>query len=220
MKYYVYELINSLDNKPIYIGKGKNRRMFIHENRAKKQFPIKGENLKLRNKIHSIWKKDGKIKYNKIFFTDNSLEAYNKETNRILEIGIVNLCNLVIYPFTPEDAYKRKSAQMVGKRHSELTKDKIRRSLVGHFVSEETRIKMKLKKIGKLNPCSEQKRINISNSLKPVGGWKDVISPNGEKFSVNILSDFCRTHDLCVSGLSELLNGKKHSYKGWSVSLI
>lgn len=36
MKYYVYELINSLTNSPIYVGKGTSGRMYMHEYYAKK----------------------------------------------------------------------------------------------------------------------------------------------------------------------------------------
>lgn len=146
MIYYVYELINSLDDKVFYVGKGKGRRMYIHENRANRVLLTKGENKKLRNKIHSIWNKNGSIKYNQIYFTNCSLDAYNKETDRIKEIGLKNLCNLIIYPFTPEAAYNKRSKEMMGTKHSEYTKNKIRNSLLGHIVSEETRNKIRLKK--------------------------------------------------------------------------
>lgn len=69
--------------------------------------------------------------------------------------------------------------------------------------------------MGKSNPCSEQKRISISNSLKPVGGFKQVKSPTGKIMDIGILSDFCKINNLTISSLSELLHGKIKKYKGW-----
>ena len=218
MKYYVYELINSLDNKPFYVGKGNRRRMRVHECRAKKNKMIIGENKKLRNKIISILSNGGKIIYNQIFFTDDNDYAFIKETERIKEIGIENLCNVYISPPTKEEIYKLRSFYMMGKKLSEATKQKIKQSLKGHVISEETKQKISNTKKGKkTGACSQLRKEKISMAHKPIGGWKSLISPSGEIISVYSISDVCRKYGLNPPSITELYQGKHSHHHGWKV---
>ena len=215
MKYYVYELINSLDNKPFYVGKGTGNRMFVHEHRAKRNHVEAHENRHLRNKILSIWNNGGKIIYNQIFFTDNDMDAYKKETERIEEIGLKELCNVYIAPPTPEELYKLRARQMLGKRCSEETRQKISNTLMGHPVSDKTRKKIGDKQRGKTRPCSERRRISIAKSKMPVGGFPHIMSPSGQQVEITVLTDFCKTYGLRVSNMSDVLHGRAKSHKGW-----
>ena len=217
MKYYVYELINSLNNKPFYVGKGTGNRMFVHEHRAKRNHIEPNENRHLRNKILSIWNNGGTVIHNQIFFTDNDMDAYKKETERIEDLGINTLCNVYLAPPTPEVLYKLRAKQMLGRQLSETTKQKISNTLMGHLVSDKTRRKIGDGQRGKKRPCSEMRRKSIAASKKPMNGFPDMVSPSGERVSINILTDFCKTHGLRVSNMSDLLHGRAKSHKGWKI---
>ena len=101
MKHYVYSLINPIDNKTIYIGKGSARRMYDHlkntltyikKNNNKTR---RGCNHKLLNKIASILNQGFKdVLYETLLETDDENEAYLFEEKIINEIGLENLCNL------------------------------------------------------------------------------------------------------------------------------
>lgn len=219
MTHYVYELIDPINNKVFYVGKGSGRRMYVHEHRAKRPHSEINENKKLRNKIKSILNNDKSVVYNQIFFTENSVEAYECESKRIIELGLDNLCNRFIFPPVMEDVYKIISMRNMGHIISAETKLKIKKSLMGHTVSENTRRKMSECKKGKKNPCSEFRRQMIAKSKMPIGGFPDVISPDGKKYSINILSDFCREHNLRTSTMSELFSKKHKHHKGWILAL-
>lgn len=217
MKYYVYELINPIDNHVFYVGKGSGNRMYVHEKRAKRSHSELNENKKLRNKIKSILNSGDEIVYKQIFFTDNAIEAYTKESERIQELGLNNLCNRFIFPPTADEIYKIISMRLKGHITSEKTKEKIRNSLIGHEVSEKTRQKISNSQLGKKRPCSELRRLKIAKSRKPKDGYKDVVSPEGVRHSIDVMSIFCKTHGLNAPTMSELMKGKYKSYKGWRI---
>lgn len=90
-EFYTYELIDSRNNEVFYIGKGIYSRMYAHANAVKNN---RHYNNKLKNKILSIFKNDGKVLYNKIFAVDEQ-SAFDKEIELIKqrrEEGC-NLCN-------------------------------------------------------------------------------------------------------------------------------
>ena len=78
MKYYVYQLIDSLTGRVFYIGKGQADRMYQHEKDARKP----GNAYKL-NKIRSIWRKGGKVECRKIGLFANEQQAYEWESELI-----------------------------------------------------------------------------------------------------------------------------------------
>lgn len=219
MKYYVYELVNSLTGKIFYVGKGSGNRMYVHEHRARRNHAEINENRKLRNKILSIWNKGGTVIHNQIFHTNNDMEAYNKETDRIKEIGIENLCNVFISPPTPSELYHLRSLQMRGQIVSEEIRKKISKTLMGHSVSQTTRQKISERTKGVPRPCTESKRILIANARRPKNGFPKLISPNGELVSIIILTDFCKTYGLRISAMSDLLHGRVKSCKGWRIHI-
>ena len=93
MQYYVYELIDPNTNKPFYIGKGSKLRMYYHAKEVQRN-RIPNNNKHLFNKINKIFKFGLKIKYKKIYLTENEDDAYQKEMDRINNIGLINLCNI------------------------------------------------------------------------------------------------------------------------------
>lgn len=218
MRYYVYELISSLDNLPFYIGKGSGRRMYVHEHRAKRLHAEPNENLRLRNKIKSIWKRGGIVHHHKIFETDDDELAYAYETNRINEIGLENLCNIALVPFTSAEVYRMLSERRRGKSLSKETRLKISKTLSGHDVSEQTRQKISDTQKGKSKgPCSETRRKAISASRKTIE-YPLVMSPDSKVYRVDVLSEFCNQHNLRSSSMSEVLHGKRKTHRGWRVA--
>lgn len=89
--FYVYRLISSIDNKPIYIGKGKNQRMYNHKRAA---LLNKHDNKKLERKILKIIESGGDIICEKIVENLSEHEALEIEKQTIKQIGLLNLCNL------------------------------------------------------------------------------------------------------------------------------
>lgn len=215
MKHYVYELINPSDNKVFYVGKGSGNRMYVHEHRAKRNHTEINENIKLRNKIKSILNRGDKIVCRQIFFSNSAEEAYKHETNRIIELGLENICNKFIFPPSSEEIYKIISMRLKGHTTSDETKEKIRNSLMGHPVSAKTRKKIGDQQRGKKRPCSENRRQSIARAKRPNEGFPTVISPSGECFTIDILSDFCKQHGLHLPGMSDLFHNRAKSHKGW-----
>jgi len=94
MKYYVYLLKDPTNLKPFYVGKGSKYRMYIHEKRFNKGIKS-NNNSSLYFKIKEIKENNLEILYEKVFFTDDEIQAYDKETEIIKEIGLENLTNLL-----------------------------------------------------------------------------------------------------------------------------
>jgi hypothetical protein len=202
-----------------YIGKGKDKRMYTHVRRVRKG-KIPNKNKHLFHKIRQILN-DGynDIVYKQIFFTDNDEEAYEKETERMKQIGIENLCNLIYPTYRNEMSYKLFSEKMKGHITKEEVKQKISQSLKGHVISEETKQKIsKTKKGKKTGECSQLRKEKISMAHKPMGGWKSLISPGGEIVPIDTISNFCRKYGFYVSAISELLSGKHSHHHGWKVA--
>lgn len=217
MKYYVYELKNSLNNSTFYVGKGSGRRMYVHEFRAKRDHIEVNENRKLRNKIKSIWSSGGNVLYDQVYFTDDAQDAYQYESQRIMDIGLENLCNRFIFPPTSDEIYNLISMRNKGHITSEETKEKIRKTLMGHSVSKETRKKISESQRGRKRPCSQSRKEKIALAKRPLNGYKEVVSPAGQRYSIGILSDFCREHNLHLPGMCGVLKGYAKSHRGWRV---
>lgn len=81
MEYYVYVLKDG--DKPFYVGKGSNNRMYEHYRRAKRT-KIKSPVL---DKIRQMINNNLDVVYEKVFITENELDALNFEVAKIKEIG-------------------------------------------------------------------------------------------------------------------------------------
>lgn len=89
--YYVYQLIDSRDNKVFYVGKGKKNRIDCHEKEA-----IKGVQSYKCNKIRSIWDDGHKVIKQKVAYFNDEKFAYIHEADLIAEHGIENLTNVTL----------------------------------------------------------------------------------------------------------------------------
>ena len=165
-RFYVYELVNSLDGKVFYVGKGSNNRLNHHVRNARKR--ISEGNLRKMRKILSIEKLGGKVFAEKLIENLSERDAFDIEELTIRRYGLENLTNL--------------SYGGEGCHHTDETKKKIKQSKLnsdwrpteewlkhnseahkGHIVTEETRKKISNKQKGKV--LLEEHRLKISQAL-------------------------------------------------------
>jgi hypothetical protein len=183
MKFYIYCLISSLDDKVFYVGKGSGKRMYSHVRIAKSNGVNRKSNPHLYNKISKILSEGGNILYDVVFKSDDEKEIYEKEKEFINNIGIENLTNLreggiggLIGEWS-EDRKNKLSLSKMGKPRSDETKEKIRNTLKGvptgrsywkgKSLSEETKEKMRKSGKGKnKGPISEKRRLAIIEGIR------------------------------------------------------
>lgn len=188
-EYYTYAYLRE-DRTPYYIGKGQNRRAYSRNHRV---------NLPPRDRIIIL----------KRF--DNEDDAYKHEEYMIFVLGckyndtgiLQNLCNggrnnTTGYKHSLKECKKRSERMMNNKVWS------------GRNHSDET--KRKLSKARKGKPLSEEhiKKLKKSHSLT----WR-VVSPTGEEFVVQNLTQWCRDNNLNPSPFYQ-----KQPHKGWRASKI
>lgn len=115
-KWYVYELVDPRTDAVFYVGKGQAHRINDHE------WEAKGANTSHKcNKIRSIWASGFEIGKRKIAQFWDEQAAYECEAERIADIGLENLTNVLpggmvgsyertiverYKPLTPKDAMK------------------------------------------------------------------------------------------------------------------
>lgn len=89
-RWYVYELIDPRSNTVFYVGKGQKGRVNQHEEDARK-----GVISHKCNKIRAIWNDGHQICKRKIALFWDEIAAYECEADRINEIGLHNLTNVM-----------------------------------------------------------------------------------------------------------------------------
>lgn len=86
--FYVYLLKEN--GIPFYVGKGKQSRMYSHISSARRN----NKRSPVLDKIRQMLSNNIKLEYEKVYFSEDSQDAYNKEIEWIKKIGIENLKNL------------------------------------------------------------------------------------------------------------------------------
>lgn len=174
-KWYVYQLIDPQNSEIFYIGKGQKYRMYSHEYDVKNNKPPNRNNWNLFRRIKNILDNGLYITYEKIFHTDNELEAYEFEQSKIIEMGIDNLCNI----FTGRtQMYSGDKHWNFGRKWSNEVKEKIRKSKTGQKHSEETKKTMSLKLSGRNHylygkKISSEVRLKMSQKHADFNGQKN-----------------------------------------------
>lgn len=147
MKYYVYELIDSKDSKPFYVGKGSGLRYSKHISLARHH---KHYNKHLENKIWNIWNNNELVISRTVFESDNEEEVFIKENELIKKYGLENLCNLEI-----GDRHR-----FNGFKHSEETKKILKSKNIKRFNNPLERLKVSLGGINRFKNVEERNRIS------------------------------------------------------------
>jgi group I intron endonuclease len=126
--FYVYSLINPINNKIFYIGMGSGKRMYVHEQKAKHNKPF-NNNWKLFREIKDILDNGFNVQYTIIADHLSQTDALLLESAKIKEVGIENLCNLNFGG----------TGRPIGYKHSPETRQKIATSNTGKIKSTETK---------------------------------------------------------------------------------
>ncbi len=217
--YYVYILIDPITGIPFYVGKGQKKRMYQHIKDVKRGRIPNRTNTKLGNKIKKILSSGNKVKYKKIFITENEQEVYDKEKTLIAEIGLKNLCNLTeggdgyIGIRFSEDHRQKISMAHKGKILSEITKKRISESvkktlstedvkskMIGRKLSDKTRHKMRLAKIGNTHHLGHTHTDKTKEKISKIHKGKTVSDETKKKIGIT-----CR-----LKFLKQRQQGKKH----------
>jgi hypothetical protein len=200
--------------EPFYIGKGTGNRCYDHF----KPSQIKRcKNPHLCRKIVKIKKMGEKVIVQKIKTGITEKECFKLEIKLINLLGKSNnngiLTNIYDggYGKTKSLETKQKISQSVkkwhqqnispclGKKHSEKTRKKISKARKGLRLTKEWKQKI-----------SQTKCFKKTGSL-----WYTTISPQGLKFKVLGLPDFCKKHNLCPAHMSAVANKNRKHHKGW-----
>lgn len=163
-RYYVYEIVDPRDDKVFYVGKGQDKRMYIHFNRVKSGHEL--NNKHLTNKLKQLLTENLKPIYNKVFESNDEYEAFGKEIELIAFYNKSNLCNLT-------DGGEGQSGRIPSKQ----TIEKIRNKAIERcksieyrkMISEKTKEAMdepKFKEEFLKRVKSEDSRKNISEKTK------------------------------------------------------
>ena len=99
----MYELIDPRSDTVFYVGKGQKSRLDQHEEEAKR-----GAISHKCNKIRSIWRDGCQVGKRKIALFWDEAAAYQCEADRIDEIGLCNLTNVVPGSIPLLDSIERK----------------------------------------------------------------------------------------------------------------
>lgn len=155
--FYVYYLISPIDNEVFYVGMGSGKRMYVHEQKAKRGI-ASNNNYKLFRKIKEILNTEMTINYVVIAENLTQEDALKLENTKIQEIGLNRLCNLNMGA----------TGRPVGYKHSMETKEKIAKSNTGKIKSAQTKKLIGESKKGNKNMLgkvhSDKTKIKISKS--------------------------------------------------------
>ena len=195
--YYCYILINSITNKPFYVGKGTGRRMYMHQWMSENKNHY---NKHLENTINMILKNGGKIIYNVILESNLESECLSKEIEMINVIGNKNLCNLTDggdgisgYKHTEKT---KSDLSIKNFNMSDETKDKIRQSTIKRFSDPDERLRIsKLTKLGmtpEIRKCMSDLKKGKTPPNKGNDSRKTCVCCNcGEDFLTYVEKKYC-----------------------------
>jgi hypothetical protein len=154
--FYVYELRDETGTT-FYVGKGSGRRMYQHKYKAKA-----GEDTPRAQRIRDILARGGGIAPVIVFRTADESEAYTQERRFITMHGRANLTNQTdggcgIRNVTPAVRAKMAAARL-GKKASEVTRQRQREAKLGTHHSKKTKAKIAAYQRGSKHPWASLPR--------------------------------------------------------------
>ena len=97
----------------------------------------------------------------------------------------------------------------------EIIREKQKKSKLGTKLSEESRKKISISKIGKkMKKRSEEHSEKISNLKSKTWVFKDI---NGKEITIFNLSKFCRENKLSHGNMIMVFNGIRKKHKGYTI---
>lgn len=227
--FYVYALINPLDNEPFYIGKGTGSRAKRHEyNVIHNGTHFNPGVLTL---ITAILEQNEKVIINYIAEQLSHSEAALKEIEIIKKYGRLNnktgiLCNLT-------DGGEGSTGRIFN--HTEETKSKIGKTLKNRIISEETKKlmsratagrykgrvlteewkrKLSISRLGKTHTEESKHLMSLihSGNKNPAAKTYLLKTPEGEEIIIKSLKTFCRDNNLNYDYLR-----RDRIFNGWQV---
>lgn len=156
--FYVYVLARP-SGKPFYVGKGKDARVFYHEQEARS-----GHKCHKCNVIRKIWRNGGEVQRYTVFTTDDEQEAFKYEKELIALYGRSNLCNQTDggegSSNYPEEARAKKSASL----KKALSDPERKAKMVEHIKRQWQDPKARAKRINSIKQRSQDPKVRAKRS--------------------------------------------------------
>ena len=225
-RFYVYLWLRHKNSKhgpmlsPYYVGKGSGNRAFNAKQRRVK--PPK-------DRSYIVFAQEG--------LTEQ--EAFDLERYYIALYGRKDLGTGILGNFTnggegasglrlSQEARNKISRAHTGRIVSQETRDKLSRASIGHqhFLgkshTQEARAKISLANRGKQHflgkTHTQEVRYKIAQAR--LRYLYELISPSGDIYITDNLTDFARQHDLSQGNLVNVIHGKRKSHKGWTGKIV
>lgn len=162
MKFYVYELVNPINNKVFYVGKGTSSRAKLHQLNIKNGKPDVTNNTEKGRIIRSILDGGMDVRINIVYESDDEPSCYDVESELINSYGIYNLTNIQ----SSKNAGKLSELVKNGLNSSEINKNRLE-----YIKTDEYRMKCRENNLGPKNPCygakwNDTQRENITKANK------------------------------------------------------
>lgn len=237
-KFYVYALLDPrkagkfcygeyhFNYEPFYIGKGCNYRMYAHAcaselNRDRNPFKKRKINkiLKLGLEIISVKIKSNMAEADALLFEEKLIKIIGRHNSKT---GPLTNCDDggTNGPIMTEEIkhkisvaqterYKTEKHPWIGRKHSEISKEKIKKN---HWKGG-----FKMSEIGKEKISQAMKGRKILSSCNTYLAT----DPSGNKIDINSgLKQFCKENNLALSCVRRVLSGDRTHHKHWSFTKI
>lgn len=207
----------SFDYEPFYVGKGTGCRANVHMQEGQIKNPY---NSYKSNKIKNILAAGLQPVITKISKDVSEQIAFNIEIYLISIIKMKHnggpLTNLNEGGMGSSKSEETKRKISVAKKES-YASGKVIHPMLGKHHKPETIEMFKIQRTGKKLTAQQKDKLSLIHREKKPPNTQDwhLISPEGEKFSVYGLGEFCRQHGLNQSHLFNVATGKRKHHKGW-----